>query len=153
MMKLYKSLEATISLQDLGTSWAIVMRGPKQEVNWLFNAFVNFGAFDGTGCTPVYTWNDTETEAIFYSSKKRMLKFFEGYLENQYINNCQDESIARFAAKNNAILFIEDLITNHREPRSQQYHSTIVCDDYSMGAMKNESPDDNLRDNILRESK
>ena len=137
-MKLFKSLNADIKVVDFGTSWSIVMRGSKQEIDYIFNAMFNYGATNDAH----YNFNNTETEASFFTTKERLTKFFKGFWENRlwHENELADEAAALAKAS------VEDLFANHREAR-QQYRATTYEDSkYSFGKIKAERPDDSFKD-------
>lgn len=144
-MKLYNSITAETFVQDFGNSWLIVMQGPRNEVELLFNGFFNFGATDD----PNYIWDDvSELGGTFFTTKERMTKFFEGYLENRYCNagKSQEESIA--LAQKEAPALVEDLFLNHRQSRAPQQKA---FDDgvYNFGTTNAEKPDDSFIDAVI----
>ena len=140
-MKLFNSISADVKMQDYGTSWSIVMRGSKQEIEWLFNAFFNFGATND----PHYNWNDAETEASFFTTKARLTRFFE----NLWINRLWHENKVADEAKSLAVKSVEDMFNLHREPRQQYKATTYEGDEYSFGKTKAENPDDSFKDAIV----
>ena len=140
-MKLFNSISADVKVVDFGTSWSIVMRGSKQEIDWLFNAFFNFGATNDNH----YNFNDAETEASFFTTKDRMTKFFKGFWENRlwHENKLADE------AKQLAIASVNDLFANHREARQQYRATTYEDSEYSFGKIKAANPDDSFKDVVV----
>ena len=140
-MKLFKSISADVKVVDFGTSWSIVMRGSKQEIDWLFNAFFNFGATNDAH----YNWNDAETEASFFTTKDRMTKFFKGFWENRlwHENKLADEAAALAKAS------VEDLFTNHRESRQQYKATTYEGSEYPLGKVSAVNPDDSFKDVVV----
>ncbi len=128
-------------MQDFGTSWSIIMRGPKQEIAWVHNAMFNWGATnDGH-----FNWNIAETEASFFTTKDRMTKFFKGFWENRlwHENKLADEAAALAKAS------VEDLFVNHRESRHQYKASTYEDNAYRVGKITAERPDSSFKDAVI----
>lgn len=140
-MKLFKSLNADIKVVDFGTSWSIVMRGSKQEIDYIFNAMFNYGATNNAH----YNFNDAETEASFFTTKDRMTKFFKGFWENRlwHENKLADEAAALAQAS------VEDLFVNHREPRQQYRQTTYEDNAYRVGKITAERPDSSFKDAVI----
>ena len=81
-MKLYPNLNATLTYQDYGSSWLLVMRGSKQDINLLFNAIYNFGAVEKS--SPEF--NDTEDIATVWSNEDKTWNFFYYLHLNRFLN-------------------------------------------------------------------
>jgi hypothetical protein len=133
-------------MQDIGTSWEILVRGPKQQVDWYYNAFYNFGAVNEKD----YTWNYNETEASFFTTKKRMAVFFHNFWVNHlwHEGTMDDAAIDREAAIR-TIQSMLDLFDHHREVRRQYSSSDLTENLYDLGIVKAENPDPDLKDLIL----
>lgn len=146
-MKLYPNLNATLTYQDYGSSWLLVMRGSKQDINLLFNAIYNFGAVEKS--SPEF--NDTEDVATVWSNEDKTWNFFYYLHLNRFLNRGHKdcvftEDVALADAQKAFDIFVETA----REPRMLYKNSKpVFLDNYSVGKIKAENPDADMKDAII----
>jgi len=132
-MKIYESLSVELAYQNLGSTWLMILRGTKNDIELTFNGLYNLRATDGS----LTYQNEAKTMATFWSSKEKMKRFFQ----NKYSfanGNAQKVEIDLFSNQK-----LEQLKQNQEIFKT--FTSNNICS-YGKGIINAERPDDDFRD-------
>lgn len=149
-MKLYDSLPVTLTYQNFGSAWLLIMRGPTEDIETCYNSLYNYCATNGNLEYP----EQTKTVATIWTDTTNLKRYFA----NRYLASLNDppRSVRKSIAmgENADCNFyvssrIEQLQDNH-EFFKQFNH--CAPDAYSNGSITAERPDDDFRDAVVNDA-
>lgn len=146
-MKLYPNITANLTYQDYGTSWLLVLRGKKLDIELLFNALYNFGAVEKSAIE----FNETEDEVTVWSNEDKTWNCFYYVFLNRLLNRGHKDCVfTEDVALAQAQEAFTDFLENHRESRTlYRYNKPKFVDTYDFGKLTAERPDADMKDAIL----
>lgn len=147
-MKIHKTLSVDFGIQNFGTAWLGILRGPTEQIELAFNGFYNYRATEGKleyqdGC---------QTIATFWTSKKKMRRYFINryYIPAFDVDNRKSAAKTAWEARRWAIEQMS-LLSNSQEAFIN-YNKQIEPDTYSCGIISAEKPDLSLKEYLVLES-
>jgi hypothetical protein len=135
-MKVYDTLNVSLSFQNCGSVWLMILRGNEADIELAYNGLYNFGATGGK----VLDYTDhTKTTAKFWSNEERMYKFFY----SRYMLAHNKQKAAR--------IFAENKMAELRADVEQFYCFTRRGPDATFGVSSAcaERPDTDFKDAVL----
>jgi hypothetical protein len=71
-MRIYQKVNVTLTYQNCGSVWLIILRGQHEDIEMVYNGLYNFCASNGS-----LQYHDVDkTVATFWSNKKAIRQFF-----------------------------------------------------------------------------
>lgn len=134
-MKLYPQIDVSLTHQNLGSNWLMVMRGNEENILLVFNGLWNYGATSGE----LEFTDHVKTTATFWSNEEKMTRFFYNLHESRH----GVKSLAKdFAAKQIAALKLENIQFMERV-------KVYAPDAFVTGKTRAERPDHDMKDALL----
>lgn len=141
-MKIYQSLNVSLSFQNLGSRWLGILRGDTEGIELTFNGLYNLMGANGS----MEYRGHSDCLATFWTCRNSMRRFFF----NQYFIPKTDYPVTGKVIRSAMRFTHEQLgeLTTHQE-RFLSYENKILTDDHACGTITAEKPDHDMRDEIL----
>lgn len=141
-MKIYHGLDVALSVQNLGSRWVGILRGPTEGIELTFNGLFNLMATNGNK----EFRGASDCLATFWTSQKQMRRFFF----NQYFIPKTDYPVNGKVVRR-AMRFAHEKIAEllqHQE-RFLHYEAQIITEDFTSGTITAERPDTDMKDAMI----
>jgi hypothetical protein len=135
-MKVYDTLNVSLTFQNCGSVWLMVLRGSQEEIEQAFNGLFNFNATSGQ---LEYTSLERNV-ATFWTKPARMRQFFY----NRHILKFESDKHANIYAD----MQMAELV-KHSHVFKDFHRGMVLSDVFAIGTACAERPDHDFRDAVL----
>ena len=134
-MRIYNTLDVSLTFQNCGTVWLMVLRGSQEQIELAFNGLFNFNATSGK----LEYVDHTKTVATFWSNSERMYKYF---FNRHYLKFDSIKHADYYAAMQMAEL-------QKHSHTFMDFHRVTFVDDFNISSASAEKPDTDFKDAVL----
>lgn len=135
-MKVYDTLDVSLTFQNCGSVWLMVLRGSQAHIEQAFNGLFNFNATSGQ---LEYTSLERNV-ATFWTKPSRMWQFF------------YNRHILKFSSHKHADIYADMQmaeLVKHSHVFKDFHRGMILSDVFAIGTACAEKPDTDFKDAIL----